>query len=560
MRFDAAFILLAVTATASTSSALYISPAKHEQVSYLRKQLEVEFIAPIHVQSSSSLSSSSSQSQSHSCKTAALSLPDWLQVQNDAAFSHMLANIGPEALSDSDVLPGTPVASPSRHLPNYYYHWVRDGAITMRAVIKKYRSTGSPRMREIVENYIATSKRVAAIDNLSGLRFNLENLGEPKFHVDGSAFNAEWGRPQRDGPALRAIALIEYIEALDIHDDASFDYLENLYQSLIKPDLEYVSHFWAAPGFDLWEEVNGLHFFTAMVQHRALEMGESLSSTVFQDIGAAQWYHSQAVGLSAFIHSFWNKERGHLVETLGSSRSGLDSALLLGAIHGSSASTFELHSDEIIASLNALVLDMRTRHPINILDALDSDGDLPPSIGIGRYPEDVYYGGDRERDTKEAGNPWFLCTATVAHTLYALAAHILKLEHPLNISNATLAFYEPLLPFAPFVISDERCLPDSSISVSPNDESSLQLVRNIIRYADGFMRVIKKHSDERDLFSEQFDSKDGFMRGAEKLTWSFESVWSAVQARTHALILLGEKCDSLDLPMATYLRVFSGIF
>src|SRR5688500_16671266 len=36
------------------------------------------------------------------------------------------------------------------------------------------------------------------------LSLSLDFLGEPKFQADGSAFNDPWGRPQNDGPAIRA--------------------------------------------------------------------------------------------------------------------------------------------------------------------------------------------------------------------------------------------------------------------------------------------------------------------------------------------------------------------
>lgn len=35
-------------------------------------------------------------------------------------------------------------------------------------------------------------------------------LAEPKYNLDETAFTGSWGRPQRDGPALRATALIAY--------------------------------------------------------------------------------------------------------------------------------------------------------------------------------------------------------------------------------------------------------------------------------------------------------------------------------------------------------------
>jgi Glycosyl hydrolases family 15 len=34
---------------------------------------------------------------------------------------------------------------------------------------------------------------------------------------------------------------------------------------VIKADLDYVSSHWDAATFDLWEEVNGAHFYTRMV-------------------------------------------------------------------------------------------------------------------------------------------------------------------------------------------------------------------------------------------------------------------------------------------------------
>jgi glucoamylase len=34
---------------------------------------------------------------------------------------------------------------------------------------------------------------------------------------------------------------------------------------VIKADLDFVAANWQSPGFDLWEEVNGTHFYTGLV-------------------------------------------------------------------------------------------------------------------------------------------------------------------------------------------------------------------------------------------------------------------------------------------------------
>lgn len=60
-----------------------------------------------------------------------------------------------------------------------------------------------------IQNYISRQAYLQTVSNPSG-DLSTGGLGEPKFEVDGAAFTGSWGRPQRDGPALRATALIAY--------------------------------------------------------------------------------------------------------------------------------------------------------------------------------------------------------------------------------------------------------------------------------------------------------------------------------------------------------------
>ena len=45
--------------------------------------------------------------------------------------------------------------------------------------------------------------------NLSGNPWDT-GPGEPKFNVDGSVYELSWGRPQSDGPGIRASAMIHF--------------------------------------------------------------------------------------------------------------------------------------------------------------------------------------------------------------------------------------------------------------------------------------------------------------------------------------------------------------
>jgi glucoamylase len=72
---------------------------------------------------------------------------------------------------------------------------------------------GDSSLQGIIEDYISAQAYLQTVSNPSG-GLSSGGLGEPKFNVDMSAFTGAWGRPQRDGPALRATALIAYGEWL----------------------------------------------------------------------------------------------------------------------------------------------------------------------------------------------------------------------------------------------------------------------------------------------------------------------------------------------------------
>jgi len=70
---------------------------------------------------------------------------------------------------------------------------------------------GNPALLPTIWDYVHAQARLQTVSNPSGT-FLPAGLGlaEPKYQVDGTRFNGAWGRPQRDGPALRAIALMTF--------------------------------------------------------------------------------------------------------------------------------------------------------------------------------------------------------------------------------------------------------------------------------------------------------------------------------------------------------------
>ena len=94
---------------------------------------------------------------------------------------------------------GIIAASPSDD-PNYNYHWIRDSALVMRVYIDLYSKDKNDNYFKHLINYIENEYSLQDTKTISG-------LGEPKYNVDGSAFNDAWGRPQNDGPALTPLSL-----------------------------------------------------------------------------------------------------------------------------------------------------------------------------------------------------------------------------------------------------------------------------------------------------------------------------------------------------------------
>ncbi|PSN61964.1 hypothetical protein BS50DRAFT_134287 [Corynespora cassiicola Philippines] len=485
------------------------------------------------------------------------SLDAWIEREETIALERLLDNVAPggKNTQGNGVVDGTVLASPSTSMPDYFFQWVRDAAITTQTLVDLYKADPSSerasQLATILDAYAQLQAGIQHTNNPSGSFSDLAGLGEPKFEVDGSPFTGSWGRPQRDGPALRAITLMSYLRAYNASHPALWDtekgedWFKPFYQaempanSIIKADLEYVSHVWTQGGFDLWEEVQGLHFFTAMVQLKALREGADLAHA-FDDLGAAAWYSEQAAYLEDFLQMFWDEEKGHLIETMDSPRSGLDCGILLGSLHALPSETSNLDpvfppwSDEILVTLLALANDQRSRFPINSKPiVVDEDEDLDQDegenvqartpfsgTGIGRYPEDIYTGTGT---APGGGNPWFLCTSSAAEILYRTASHI-STSARLTITPRSHPFYAALL-------ADSSLELESEAEYGPSDAIFQSIVDRLRIAGDEFLDVVKTHVDGEGRMSEQFDGVTGYMRGARDLTWSYGAFLKAVWAR-----------------------------
>jgi glucoamylase len=211
-----------------------------------------------------------------------------------------------------------------------YFTWIRDSALVTKMVIDEFLQ-GRKEYRTVIQDYLQSQAILQTVTNPSGaLLSSGRGLGEPKFNVNLTRFDGPWGRPQRDGPALRATALITYARwLLSTGDDSDANEVKEKVWPVVQNDLNFVAQYWNSTGFDLWEENSGSSFFTTAVQHRALVEGTALGKTLGNDTTN---YESQAPNVLCFLQTYWNGQYAIGNINTATVRTGIDANTVLTSI------------------------------------------------------------------------------------------------------------------------------------------------------------------------------------------------------------------------------------
>ncbi|KAL1969255.1 hypothetical protein VTN77DRAFT_9447 [Rasamsonia byssochlamydoides] len=427
------------------------------------------------------------------------SLDSFLATETPIALQGVLNNIGANGADVAGASPGIVVASPSKSDPDYFYSWTRDAALTAKYLVDAF-IAGNTGLQETIQEYISAQAYLQTVSNPSG-GLSTGGLGEPKFNVNETAFTGAWGRPQRDGPALRATALIAYANYLIDNGESST--ADEIIWPIVQNDLSYITQYWNSTTFDLWEEIDGSSFFTTAVQHRALVEGNTLATKLGHTCSNCV---SQAPQVLCFLQSYWTGS--YVLANFGSSRSGKDVNSILGSIHtfdpdgGCDDSTFQPCSARALANHKVVTDSFRSIYPIN--------SGIPEgtAVAVGRYPEDVYQGG----------NPWYLATAAAAEQLYDAIYQWNKIGS-ITVTDVSLPFFQDIYPSA-------------AVGTYASGTSTFSdIISAVQTYADGYLSVVEKYTPSDGSLTEQFARSDGSPLSASALTWSYVSLLTAAARR-----------------------------
>jgi len=389
------------------------------------------------------------------------------QTEINIFFNYFLTNIDINST-------GSVAAAPDLHTPggSYFYHWARDGALTMNTLQS---FTNKSFSQKYTDDYLKWIQLVQGKKDPNGIDIRVE----PKYEIPtGNAYTGGWCRPQNDGPGLQAITLINTI------NDITKSW------SNIKYNLDYIVTGYNSNTCDLWEEiVNPDFFWNRVTMAKALSLGSKLASSLGYNNDAKTWADTANLIKSNIYSTHWNGF--YFYE---SNNRPVDGAVIVGLNDG---------YDEFDNFLDPLSYEVAStvyyyNQVFSAEYAINSRDKNFYGILYGRYPGDIYAGG----------NPWILTTAALSSLMYRISN---KLNSGNKLTQNTLSMWSKAL----------------NVQSIPNNQ-----VYFFKAQGDGLLLRIRHYIESYDFHMyEQIDKNTGQQISAYDLTWSYAEVLNALKLR-----------------------------
>lgn len=449
---------------------------------------------------------------------AAAALDRWVPEQELRSWNHLLENISPiepKNPGDAPPLRGVVVAALHRKDPDYYFHWIRDSAEVMRTVDRAFLQGRPYGQRALFEalfgDFLRLSRRLQQTPSRYG-------LGEPRYTVSGEVDPLPWSRPQFDGPALRVLAVLDYLkaeESAQLADPAR----HALAIEVLLTDLDFLTTVWNQRGFDAWEEFRADSYSTRLVQLAALERGAAWLEAHAPGRGQPVQYRDCANRLDVLLDDHWDPARRYIkaqlavVETDGytAKATDLDSEVIMAVVDADrDGFRHSVLDDRVQATVVALESLFRTSYSIN------RRGDV--GLAYGRYAGDAYFGG----------NAWYFITAYYASFYYRLAAR-LQAGAPVTVTTRNLPFLRSALPPA----AAAQLM--AGATLEPGSPLHAAAARAFVVRGDGVLARLQVHTPADGQLYEQIGRIRGTPVSSRGIAWSHAALLTAFMDRAVAV-------------------------
>ena len=396
--------------------------------------------------------------------------------------------------------------------PDYFFHWYRDSAVVVDALGLLFErahaardappSPGSEgaRLRGHFADFAHFSLELAQLDGRalvaapawrSKVREDFRQFvrsdaelaevhgdavaAETRVNADGTLDISKWGRPQHDGPPLRALAVLRWMQRTALDGE-----LSTAASTLLRADLAFTLHHARVPCFDIWEEELGLHYYTLCVSAAALEQGARWLDEQGER-AVARSCASEAESIYCMLDGYWLEQEGYyrsrVLPSGERSSKELDIAVVLAAIHALGGRSSHSSQDPRVHATLAQLAALFDRDY-----AINRERGAQRAPALGRYAGDVYY----------SGGAYYFSTLGAAELCFRAAASATE-------GAAARAF---------------------------------------LQRGDAFLETVRAFTPPSGDLAEQFDRNTGEQTSAKHLAWSYAGFISAVAARQRASELI----------------------
>jgi glucoamylase len=418
--------------------------------------------------------------------------------------------------------------------PDYFFHWLRDSSVVidaLRCLIQDgiFREQGL----RLFDDFVAFSLDLSRLDGraiphdeeeragvlpdyVQYVRTRAEMadihgeavLGEVRLSADGRLDILQWSRPQNDGPALRALALMRYWRDEALRPSLPLASM----RALIEGDLDYTFAHWREPCYDIWEEHCRRHYHTQIAQFAALSDGAEFASALGDEARAEKFAQAaRAASATLDLYFYDGAYRTPLPDPALKSTPTLrlDFAAILGVVQAARRNGPHSPADpKALATLTRLEALFDGAYLIN--------RDRPKECGIahGRYDGDTYF----------TGGAFYFSTLGAAEFYYRFATAAASGERiALSLHNRDII--AQMLGAVDWTLGREALRP----------EFAAPLARALIGRGDAIMATVRRFAPDTGELAEQFSHIDGAPVSAGNLTWSYASFILARACRREAL-------------------------
>lgn len=297
----------------------------------------------------------------------------------------------------------------------YTYMWPRDGAITTAALVQAGYG-------DITRRFFEFCARLPSSEGFLLHKYNPDGSVGSSWHPWISADGKRQLPIQEDETALVLWALWTHFEKF--HD---VEFVKPLYKPVVKTLGDFLARYrepytrLPAPSWDLWEERRGIAAFTVGAVWAGLHAAARFTDAFGEQATAERYRRAMFEIQEAARRHLFDPELNRFVRMITVSSHGeieRDPAFDASMAGLWSFGMFEAGDPAIVATMEQMIERLTVRTEIG---------------GVARYENDYYFQVEKEDIANVPGNPWILCTLSVAHWVALHAKSAAELGKAIDI-------------------------------------------------------------------------------------------------------------------------------